>query len=55
MTVRELISILVQQVDDLDDEVRFVDHYDVYDGDCAVTGVTLQKRGLVELNNEVTE
>ncbi len=54
MTVRELILMLIQ-VGNLDVEVRFVDHHGVYDGDCAITGVTLQKRGLVELNNEVTE
>ncbi len=53
MTVRELILMLIQ-VGDLDVEVRFVDHYGVYDGDCAVTGIT-QTPGLVELTNEGQE
>ncbi len=50
MTVRELIAALLQVVD-LNSEVRFVDQFDTYDGDCAVTGIT-QKPGLVELTNE---
>ncbi len=53
MTVRELITELFQVVD-LNSEVRFVDHYGVYDGDCAVTGIA-QKPGLVELTNEGQE
>ncbi len=53
MTVRELILMLIQ-VGNLDVEVRFVDHYGVYDGDCAVTGIA-QKPGLVELTNEGQE